>query len=30
MAVFERSVVIPYAVENDQIRITKLFSGGRD
>jgi hypothetical protein len=30
MAVFERSMVIPYAAENDRIRITRLFSGGRD
>jgi toxin ParE1/3/4 len=30
MAVFERSVVILYIVEGDQVRITNIISGGRD
>ena len=27
---FERSIVIAYTVENDRVRITNIFYGGRD
>jgi toxin ParE1/3/4 len=30
MAVFERSIVILYIVQDDRVRITNIFSGGQD